>query len=520
MNDRLATRDLAELLSIQTGLGQKRAEIFLDALSSYISQSIERNKSVKILGLGTFKVVLVRERESVHIQTGERFIIPAHHKLSFIPDKDFKEQINRPFAFFEPIETMENNSPKKVSFMSANETQTIDEIVDELDESLDSIAVIESDNDDSFDNFQESPVITGVKDSFIRGESYVEDYFEFLSEIDEDNVLPESDFESDQSEQDYAAQNENIESISIVAYDNHEETGAVIDEGENDSYLDEENKKEVVDDSYYNDNTIKEKHKSMPTWILFLLIPFLLFAAAIIAWYAFFYFNISNPSEPQHSIVTAEQYKNSETNEPMPIGTIPMPDEFVADSIDGIEIGDDFLIDDITDETPETEIENNAITSIKKEEKKVIDWLAPSSEKPKTETKRAEKPNEKIESKNRELAKKTDNKTNTTSNTDNTASKTSISTTTDQNKEKVVPKSVRMSAGTTLMQLALEHYGDKVFWVYIYDYNKGSIKNYNNIPVGTELRLPLPRTYGINSKNKSSVDKAKQKQSQLLNWNN
>jgi hypothetical protein len=77
-----------------------------------------------------------------------------------------------------------------------------------------------------------------------------------------------------------------------------------------------------------------------------------------------------------------------------------------------------------------------------------------------------------------------------------------------------------MTAGSSLTQIAMEHYGDKVFWVYIYEYNKNQIEDFNNVPVGMEIRLPQPGIYGINAKNEDSIQKARRKQSALLKWDN
>lgn len=51
-----------------------------------IEESLENDKYVKIRGLGTFKLIDVESRESVNINTGERFEIQGHTKVSFAPE--------------------------------------------------------------------------------------------------------------------------------------------------------------------------------------------------------------------------------------------------------------------------------------------------------------------------------------------------------------------------------------------------------------------------------------------------
>ena len=70
--------------------------------------------------------------------------------------------------------------------------------------------------------------------------------------------------------------------------------------------------------------------------------------------------------------------------------------------------------------------------------------------------------------------------------------------------------------GDTMRNIALEHYGHKSFWIYIYEENKDVIKNPNNVPLGTKLVLPNPAKYKIDSKDKESIDRAKTAESKLI----
>lgn len=104
MNNRLTLQDLAGLLAEHTGKERSDCEIFLKEFVALVTEGVFLDKLVKIKGLGTFKLIPVEQRESIHVNTGERFLIPAHSKLSFIPDKELREQVNKPFSFFETTE--------------------------------------------------------------------------------------------------------------------------------------------------------------------------------------------------------------------------------------------------------------------------------------------------------------------------------------------------------------------------------------------------------------------------------
>ena len=104
MNNRLNIQDIALLLAERVDRDKADTELFLRALIEEVTEGVCADHQVKVRGLGTFKVILVEERESVHVNTGERFLIPAHPKFTFLPDKELREQVNRPFSIFETTE--------------------------------------------------------------------------------------------------------------------------------------------------------------------------------------------------------------------------------------------------------------------------------------------------------------------------------------------------------------------------------------------------------------------------------
>ena len=75
---------------------------------------------------------------------------------------------------------------------------------------------------------------------------------------------------------------------------------------------------------------------------------------------------------------------------------------------------------------------------------------------------------------------------------------------------------VVLTPGNRLTLLALQYYGHKAFWVYLYQANKNVIKNPNDIPVGTTIRIPKPDPKIIDAQNPALVAKAKALQLQIL----
>ncbi|MBQ8008407.1 MAG: HU family DNA-binding protein [Bacteroidaceae bacterium] len=103
MNEKLNIQDLTEELAENHGLSKKNAESFVKDFFTLIEDALEKDKYVKIKGLGTFKLIDVDSRESINVNTGERFEIQGHSKISFTPDSALKEVVNKPFSAFETV---------------------------------------------------------------------------------------------------------------------------------------------------------------------------------------------------------------------------------------------------------------------------------------------------------------------------------------------------------------------------------------------------------------------------------
>ena len=103
MNNKINLSQLAELHAQVSGMSKTASEQFVKTFFDIISQNVLAEGLVKVKGLGTFKLLQMEDRESINVNTGERFTIEGHQKISFTPDAELKERINKPFAAFETV---------------------------------------------------------------------------------------------------------------------------------------------------------------------------------------------------------------------------------------------------------------------------------------------------------------------------------------------------------------------------------------------------------------------------------
>ena len=112
---------IAEAIAGKHGLSQKDAEQFVATFFDLINEALHEEKMVKVKGLGTFKVIDVRERESINVNTGERVVIESHGKISFTPDPIMRDLVNKPFAQFETVMLNDDVDIEELNAVSVDE---------------------------------------------------------------------------------------------------------------------------------------------------------------------------------------------------------------------------------------------------------------------------------------------------------------------------------------------------------------------------------------------------------------
>lgn len=73
-----------------------------------------------------------------------------------------------------------------------------------------------------------------------------------------------------------------------------------------------------------------------------------------------------------------------------------------------------------------------------------------------------------------------------------------------------------LKAGERLTIIAEEEYGNKAFWIYIYEENKDKITDPNNVRAGTKLTIPKAEKYKIDKDDEASIRRAQRRLSELL----
>ena len=409
MDNKYFIDNVAQLLSDKTGQNVSEAEEFLRELIKLFNEGITKDNYVKIRGIGIFKLVLVKERESVHVNTGERIVIPSHNKLSFTPEEKLKDIINKPFALFEAIETQEDDNGL------LNITSSDEEIEKEdIEELL-------------------LPPPPPIEEKPLPPPPPIEEKPLPPPPPVEEKPLPPPPQPKEEN---------SLHQASPVPLAQKKSN---------------QNTKEPK----------KPKHSSTTIllWVLFMLL-FLFLASAI---YYFFFYNRWDTFDPK---LTTRILGNE----------LSLP-------------GDTILSDSILNDNQSSKDTLALVQSETGNTDTIPKITPPSTPAAATSTRRQEP---------------------ATRPTTTPSATTSPQTTASSTSNNVLAR-VSMQPGQRLTLIAEEYYGNKVFWVYIYEYNKANIgSNPNLVRTGMEILVPAKALYGIDAQSAASIEKATDIQRQIM----
>lgn len=439
MNERLTIQDLTDLLAAKHSMTKKDAEAFVKEFFLLIEQALENEKTVKIKGLGTFKLIDVDSRESVNVNTGERFQIKGHTKVSFSPDTNLRDTINKPFAHFETVVLNENTILEDTPIEDTEEEEAEEEtsaqtVLNEVGEGTAPLVTEEYESTD--DELSEKKLIQeeqitaqpSVKDSIeesviIENVSTVEESIEPSSHVG----LKETSTETDIEEKVEQLKDEEVpeEEVAIVE---QEPTVPIIPSAKKETI--KPVKLEQVSQPT-SKKTASVKEKSPVPYLIAVIVIVLLICGGVILF--IYYPDLFSSSSDNNAL------------DMPPVTTQPVQQE--TQLSDTIEQKD--TIKEITPDAP-----------------KVVTPTSPVAQKEGTVPAKAEP-----QPAPRQPA-------------------TSVYLDSASYKITGTKMKYTIKEGETLTKVSLRFYGTKAMWPYIVKHNPKAIKNPNNVPYGTIIEIP------------------------------
>lgn len=491
MNNKLTIQELATLLSVKSGKDVYETERFIREFITVVSEGLFSDKMVKVKGLGTFKIVLVEDRESIHVNTGERILIPAHYKCSFLPDNELKELVNRPFSIFETTEIGD-----AASFQDMEMADDSDE--DDVDSDLESDA-----NEDGEDlSLPKSSVtesrINGLLDK------------EMTEELADPEDLPEIHSPEEALTVDKQP-NGQIDTVdSPVSDDSPEE----VSEPYNEETIEMENPKEEdtieVEDSINMVETLSEEIDESPEADL---------ASEV----------VDTIPDSQANELTPEIESSSQVdNQDKEKEQIENREEIIRAKLASLSAKDPVAF--VAPEAKPKKRRKHGHTATKTffyiivggllvtasvalffyfqslEVRNAVPIMIESVSAIPTET---PAPTDSVFDESDSIP------SNEKDSVPEVVSEPQGTMQTEQVKTKYMD-TVVIQTGDRLTLISLKYYGHKIFWVYLYLANKESIPNPNSVAIGTQIHIPVPETYNIDANDEQSIRKAAALQTEIL----
>ncbi len=491
MNNKLTIQELATLLSVKSGKDVYETERFIREFITVVSEGLFSDKMVKVKGLGTFKIVLVEDRESIHVNTGERILIPAHYKCSFLPDNELKELVNRPFSIFETTEIGD-----AASFQDMEMADDSDE--DDVDSDLESDA-----NEDGEDlSLPKSSVtesrINGLLDK------------EMTEELADPEDLPEIHSPEEALTVDKQP-NGQIDTVdSPVSDDSPEE----VSEPYNEETIEMENPKEEdtieVEDSINMVETLSEEIDESPEADL---------ASEVVDTIPDSQANELTPEIESSSQVDNQDKEKEQTEN---------REEIIRAKLASLSAKDPVAF--VAPEAKPKKRRKHGHTATKTffyiivggllvtasvalffyfqslEVRNAVPIMIESVSAIPTET---PAPTDSVFDESDSIP------SNEKDSVPEVVSEPQGTMQTEQVKTKYMD-TVVIQTGDRLTLISLKYYGHKIFWVYLYLANKESIPNPNSVAIGTQIHIPVPETYNIDANDEQSIRKAAALQTEIL----
>ena len=106
MDEKLTIENIAAILAAKLNIEQTDADAFVCSFLSLIEEGLKRDKYVKVKGLGAFKLIVLPGNGS---------------KVVFIPDASLRDNVNKPFSHFGPVELNDGVSFSDIDEISSSE---------------------------------------------------------------------------------------------------------------------------------------------------------------------------------------------------------------------------------------------------------------------------------------------------------------------------------------------------------------------------------------------------------------
>lgn len=492
MNDKVTLQDLAVELAKRHQLEGADAESFIKMFFTLIEDGLAADKYVKIKGLGAFKLTEVDSRESIDVNTGKRIEIQSYTKVSFTPDAAMKNLINRPFSHFEPVilnegttmEAMEAGlQPEEADMEDADESEAAGEDV-EVPEATEQVSTGEEEQSEQDEPAESEKAIIEEEESAAPVALPTEEPTVPVASVDAGPVTETAESvvsaESEDTEVEKPTEPietaESLEQTDTLSQGTAEIGPEVVEPMNTPETGDEETNAVTADESENAEPSVEKpvettvsnpvevsQEQKRPFCYPWCMIAAILLIGVLVGGAACWILMSGRRYIPENiyrKIMAQEEMLEQRSSGEKPAAGFQQP---------------------AADTTLVTAQETDTVNNLVEQQETAIQQTARIENKKKTESETTGiKP---VAPEKTSAAEKNKQGSTATTKVETLADTVEYTITGTKASHTIQP-------GESMVKLAARFYGNKKLWPYIARYNRENIKNANNVPVGTVVKIP------------------------------
>ncbi len=539
-NEKINIQEIVDLVSVKLTISKKQIEEFFRVFLPLIEESLIAGEPVKIKNFGTLKVQWNNPRKSVNVNTGEEIILEGYNKIVFVPDESLKELVNEPYAHLFPVflddsqnAEIPESGPLRIINEQALEIKSIlseikqlnirnteKPVSENIDINSDELELIEVDHEESITSILNEETLVDYSES---EKHPLPDHLDLLPIVDT--------AESAENNTDLPLENETEQTEVEI-----EET-IISDDDLTEKEITTKRTADISELITAKQEIVGNKKRDKAVWWLSGTV--LIMIASVIL----YFFNLNFYRFVNNTFSSIVQTKKA-----IPDATVLSPDSVIISDIDSAKIKENLFYENLLKKNREyvdviTMERSKKGTSLRQLSEKYYGhpsfWIyiyeaniaeisdstvikqgkmlkIPVVDSLLTDTNNV-RSFEIAQNLTRELFLKQVENVET-----NRAEQSKTETEPQIIHEKPVKTKMEllatetMEVGSRLTLFARKYYGSKDFWVYIYEANMDVIKNPDNVPVGTMIKIPKLDRKSIDLNNPECINKAKELQVKYL----
>lgn len=456
MNDKFTLEELSRLLASRHRMEETDADAFVAGFFALIEECLKKERYVRIKGLGTFKLVDVEPRTIVDVNSGEKKNIASYSKISFTPEASLRDAVNKPFSHFETVILNENTHFDDIDETEVESSDASDSSdLSDLSDSSDLYDSSDRSESEAAEGVEEMSAIENYSNQSLETETEAESESESESKVDvSDETVTEGGVQSEVELESKIEAKPEVRAESDIEAESEVEFSKKTGHGPIPTYRMEEDPEQSA----------SGKKRFVTPWCMIATVLFVgIIVGGGIVW----------------SLLSGRRYIPEEVMKYI------SENKILSDTVDNRKsVVRSGIPDTVSASASESVSTSESVSAFETDSVLKSDSVPGTDVVPETDVVPGTYP---------ALGSDVDSEHKSESDSSDSEQKDNVKYLTDTVRYKIVGTmgTHTIEKGNTLAKVAYNFYRNKKLWPYIVKHNKDIIKNPDNVPIGTVIKVPM-----------------------------